>query len=567
MTATIEAHEIKVADLFGPKYRFSIPTYQRQYSWLKENAEQLFDDIAEEALSKGTALKDMRPYFVGSMVLVKKSDNVDAEVIDGQQRLTTLTILLAAIRDTSSKRAIEIEKEDFSKAVSSYIYEAGNAAGGIKASYRLHVRPADLDFFQANIQRPGGINALSADTPFPDSQKRLAINALAFMAKLEGKTNEQVVLLGQYILQKVTVALVTTSDEEAAFRIFSVLNDRGLELSPADILKAEVIGSLPSADRAKYSEKWEEAEKDLGKESFDELFAHIRMIGVKRKSKESTVKEIRESIRPRDNAAYFVDKMVVPYAEIMIELKEGEIEVVKDKDEIAKIVGWLNQISSVVYVGHSDWVPVALELTNRLRFSPTDLLASLQRLEALTFGMMALHKGATGRIDRFGAVLKEIEAGVKGYPALDLTKDEKTGIMTSFSGNLYEEYYCRYALKRLDSYYAGAGATYDAKTITIEHILPQHPAAASQWLKDFPDVLDRLKIVNSLGNLTLLTGRRNSAASNSDYANKSAVYFKKKQGHFVLTAFLLRDYKTWTKVDFEKRHADLLNACKAIWNL
>ncbi|MFF3878986.1 DUF262 domain-containing protein [Streptomyces sp. NPDC001978] len=90
----MEAQEVSLHKVFSSDYDFRIPDYQRPYAWETEQATQLLIDL-EEALERGND----EPYFLGSIVLVKANRNAHADVIDGQQRLTTLTILLALLRD------------------------------------------------------------------------------------------------------------------------------------------------------------------------------------------------------------------------------------------------------------------------------------------------------------------------------------------------------------------------------------------------------------------------------------------------------------------------------------
>lgn len=555
-------------NLFSTDYQFKIPSYQRPYSWLKENAIQLFDDVAESAFVQ-QPLADLRPYFVGSMVLVKCDGNPSAEVIDGQQRLTTLTILLSGIRQVSLERNIIIEGQIFAPSLNAFIYEPGNIAAGVAASYRLSVRPSDSTFFQNYIQIPGQLRNLTPDMVLPDSQRRMADNAVAFLEKLESLNDQNIVLFAQYLLQKIFVAIVLTGDEEAAFRIFSVLNDRGLALSTADILKAEIIGAMPQEIRDTYSSKWDECEEALGTEDFSNLFAHIRMIGVKKKASQSTVKEIREHLNPTENPTRFIDEYVGPLADIMEEISDVRIEVAQKGDEIAEIIRWLNQLATIAYIGHTDWLPVALEMVRKLRNQPLALAETLEKLEKLTFGMMVLHRSSTARIERYGSLLREMDAAnIADWNSLNLTEEEKATILTRLEGEVYEEYFCRYLLKRIDSHVAGAGAVYgSSKVVTIEHILPQNPGPESQWLVDFPSEELRAEVTNRLGNLALLSGKRNTAASNRDYTKKIETYFQPRQGHFALTAQLVANFPTWTKADFDKRHEELLAVCRAIWDL
>src|ERR1700690_2030998 len=96
---TIEAKEYPIKDVFNDKFIFEIPSYQRPYAWTTTQAGELFDDLSDYLENIPVNGEQKPPYFLGSIVLIKATDLPSAQVVDGQQRLTTLTILLAAIRE------------------------------------------------------------------------------------------------------------------------------------------------------------------------------------------------------------------------------------------------------------------------------------------------------------------------------------------------------------------------------------------------------------------------------------------------------------------------------------
>src|ERR1041384_764211 len=93
----IQAAERPIGYVFSDEFRFTIPGYQRPYAWTTEQAGEMFDDLLSAA-TNGRTREDTDPYFLGSVVLVKTENDANAEVVDGQQRLTTLTVLLSALR-------------------------------------------------------------------------------------------------------------------------------------------------------------------------------------------------------------------------------------------------------------------------------------------------------------------------------------------------------------------------------------------------------------------------------------------------------------------------------------
>jgi hypothetical protein len=122
-------------------------------------------------------------------------------------------------------------------------------------------------------------------------------------------------------------------------------------------------------------------------------------------------------------------------------------------------------------------------------------------------------------------------------------------------------------LLRLDALLSGGGATYDYPTITVEHVLPQFPPQGSEWLTWFPDPEVRDSCVHTLGNLALLTRKKNSAASNYDFVYKKAAYFTKSGvSPFPLTTQVLQ-HSQWTPEIVAERHKELLSVLEQQWRL
>jgi len=94
----IKGGEFPISRIFSKEFVFSVPLYQRPYAWGTEQAEELFDDLLGFLGHGHEKVDDLNPYFLGSVVVIKEDHRPDADVVDGQQRLTTLTILLSAIR-------------------------------------------------------------------------------------------------------------------------------------------------------------------------------------------------------------------------------------------------------------------------------------------------------------------------------------------------------------------------------------------------------------------------------------------------------------------------------------
>lgn len=238
--AKIHGAEYPIRKIFSNDFNFTIPLYQRPYSWTTEQAGKLLDDLLSFiGPDTSVSIDSLSPYFLGSIVLIKSESQPDAEIVDGQQRLTTLTILLSALRYT-------IADEKLSDALTDYLYEEGNPLEGNPNRYRLTLRERDADFFRKRIQGDdeiGKLNKLNAGQ-LSDSQRNIRANALYFLNSLQEQTDQQRVRLAQFIVKNCLLVVVSTPDLDSAYRIFSILNDRGLDLSHSDILKSEIIGRI-----------------------------------------------------------------------------------------------------------------------------------------------------------------------------------------------------------------------------------------------------------------------------------------------------------------------------------
>ena len=244
------------------------------------------------------------PYFLGSVVLIKADDDSRSEIVDGQQRLTTLSMLMCVLRDLAT--------DSVKKHLDAFVRESGNPLRGTADRVRLNLRRRDREFFRRNVQEPGAIESfLEADTKdFSDSQQLILRNVRELWNELtaQGATTRQD--LGEFVIQQCYLVVVTATDRDSAHRIFSVMNDRGLDLQPTDILKAKTIGRLREEQQDEYGKKWEDIEADLGREAFRELFTHIRMINLKTKLRTTLQTDFQQKILPTTEAAAFVDEML-----------------------------------------------------------------------------------------------------------------------------------------------------------------------------------------------------------------------------------------------------------------
>ena len=560
----IKGEAFKLSKVFSSDFQYLIPNYQRPYSWEVENIEQLFDDLYD--FFQGDTEET---YFLGSVVVIKKDHFPESYVVDGQQRLTSLTILLSVLAsflsDKSKANSIEL-----------YIKQPENLAESIPAQPRLILRKQDNDFFSKYIQniKIEELKSINIDSDCKtDAQKNIYKNTLALVKRVKYKfegDEEGIFEFCKFIIQKCCIVIVSTPNEKSAFRIFSVMNDRGLDLLPSDILKSYLIGKM-SSKQDEYTDKWEDLEQDLGRARFNELFSHIRMIYLKTKAQKSLLDEFQESIIPNINSVSdFIDTELTSYADKFNALKSRNYRAGNFTEEINGYLFWLNKVN------FSEWIPVVIRF---LHAKPTEQLAYdfFKHLDCLTSYIYLSAKNINDRIYRFGDILKQLENDLdcskelKIPNKLYLTDEEKQEFKLLLDGNVYQLVSPRrnYLILRMDSMISDGAATYNLQkdSLTIEHVLPQTIKDGSQW-SSWWDVDNHKLWVHRLANLVPLNRRRNSSASNLEFKDKKEKYFKGNNNvsSYALTTQVL-DTEEWTPDIVAQRQDNLLSKLYKEWEL
>ena len=284
----IEAGEKQIADVFSDNYAFTIPPYQRPYAWEIQQASELLDDLLE-AMAPNSRSEGL--YFLGSIVLVKTPGKPEAKVVDGQQRLTTLTILFSVLRDLTDGEARKISRD-------TYVKQAANPDCGRPERLRLHLRQRDQDFFENTVQRSDATGNLPRLEGLEGSQARIVENALHYRKRLLDRTDVQRDKLISFVLDSCYLVVVTVPTDAAARRIFTVLNTRGLDLSATDILKAALLERAGEVQERELSARWESIELALNRDRFSDLFTYIRMIFQREKPRSALEVGFSTFVRP-----------------------------------------------------------------------------------------------------------------------------------------------------------------------------------------------------------------------------------------------------------------------------
>ncbi len=278
MNTEISVHKKCVKDLLrsGKDSLFVIPEYQRPYNWTEEQIDILFDDLWNFS---NAANDDMnQTYFLGSVVSYQRQDVKEQEIIDGQQRITTLFLLLRAIYTKLTEGNSENrtkEENNFIKEIEPTIWRTDKFTGEVNYSDIL-LRSDVINNAGNKILK----NILETGKVLENAKDNYSKNYLRLIYLYELHAKEDPMKIYNFIFSILNQAIllpVTAGSEDTALNIFSTLNDRGLPLSDADIFKAKIYNYISKNDKEKvqtFIDSWRELEENAGNagESIQSLF-------------------------------------------------------------------------------------------------------------------------------------------------------------------------------------------------------------------------------------------------------------------------------------------------------
>ncbi|MFD1513453.1 DUF262 domain-containing protein [Halomarina rubra] len=582
--AQIDAEEEFVHKLYGEDYLYQIPKFQRPFSWTEENFVDLVDDLTDayesnselygNLLNESHKLNKSRrdsyePYFLGSIILNRGGSTGNRfDVIDGQQRLTSVAILLCVLRD-------RLKHSGWATSLDRFVQEEEDFAKGQEGSVRLRIRNRDQAFFEKNVLTQGATlsprNPAEGDTE-PQQNILQAVATFDERLKQWEDNGNDLTSLAAFIPQLVVMVRIMTDSLSSAFRLFNVTNARGMPLNNADLLKSENLSQIPDSDRDDYQRKWEDMEEEVGNEGLERFIGYMRHILVKNKSQKSIYDEFTDvfSKNPDYRGSDFVNEL----EQVFDVHRKRVYDAILEADDESKNVYYANLISVMRDFYPSDeWVVALIQFDKR--FDDEGLLFRFicQLERRLTVDWLT-GSSSSDRYSRIYSILKDIDSADGPREALesenlcdglqaDQTEFEEALNLRNFyrKGN-YQ--WPKYVLMRINM------ERYDNKNvkiqygqnINVEHILPQNPTSG-YWMQRFSDELEREKWTNRLGNLVLLDGRKNYKAGNRPFPKKYLEYFEKKSD-FQITNDLAR-HDSWTPKRLKQRHEELVNECVNIW--
>lgn len=542
----MKAEERTISKILTEQIRYEIPPYQRPYSWEKGNVEQLLDDVwdAFEA--------DDEEYFIGSLITIERSKDELYDVVDGQQRLTTLNLIFARLRDAVSEPA----KSTLGKRVL-----PKNELTGEEETPRLKLRQKDQSFFRRHVLASEKItDAISRDIHDKQDAPKIKLTENLgvidhFLAQRDEKTLK---LFANYLLTKVYVVFVTTASWQSAYRLFNVLNARGMPLSNADLIKNMLFARMGSASSKseELDEQWLQLEEAIGIERLDQFLAHHRSSVTAVKARKTLHEEYEPLIEASDNPFCFLDGIITS-ARNYLRIQQNGFE-----DVTAR-----RSLRSLHRVAFEEWVPPLLAyLNNPVEGMPEAEFIGL--LEKITYQNWIRRLAFTARLTAYFQLITAIRSGksadeIKSIFRQNAQNEEFRSLLNS---DIYGKPFAQAVLLRLEEADQDESVTKDyGGKITIEHVLPQ-ALKEGYWRDRFTDDAHR-RWLHRLGNLVLLAGIKNYKAQYFSFDRKKKIYSERNNKVSFDTTKLILEQDDWIPEFIEFRQAKMVEAAADIWNI
>jgi hypothetical protein len=569
MFAGLPTASLTVSELFSTPFHFSIPCYQRPYSWTIAEAGQLLEDVSTAAGVDGGLTAVEPDYFLGAILLLdgsggdlpksREREPRQFDIVDGQQRLVTLAILTAVLRDLEGEHWLWGTRSRLDQLIGA----DPAAVSGKGMRYRIELRAREQSFLENYVQMRGACRTALGSDPGSETEERLFAVREHFMSELSALDPADRRRLASYLCDQCHFVVILTRDIDRAHRLFTVLNERGRMLARDDILKSELLKSV-TPDRLEAAlNEWERSAGLLGGH-FETFFSHLFSIYGRGESR--IIAGIRRAMAEAGGPEPFLKNVLTPLAEAYHRVRRAsDVELNIDADARRYLV-YLERLAE------GDWAPAAMLALREYADNPARGTLLLKEIDRLAHLLRLLNVGTGKRARRFADVVELIKSNQPVQPGegpFKLSRDEIRNIgyhlRTPYKR---DQQVCKLLLLRLNDEMTRSTTLLDPGDYSVEHVLPQRPAATSEWRRWFPDGEEREACTECLGNLIVVTRKQNDRARNQDFVRKQEIYRGTVDDPPVLP--ITREAveaNQWRAAEIRAREARLFGLISSVWGI
>ena len=536
--------------------KYIIPKFQRDYSWDMEQWDDLWQDIESMIAEKGE-------HYMGYLVL-QTLNGKDCLIIDGQQRFTTITmIILAAIKSIQGliDKGIEVEENE-------------QRIKTLKDTYIGNVDPVSLEYdnilvlnrnndgyYKEYIVKLGELRL--RNTSYTEKLMKKCFEWYERQLINKFQSGREYAEFITYIVDNLYFTIIRVSNEMNAFKVFETLNARGVQLSSADLLKNYLFSLVDNTsshpDRIlTLEEKWSSLTKNIQAEKLPDFIRYYWNSKNKTVRSGDLFKAIRDKIKTDSEVFALINEMM-SYSDVYMALRNANDELWHGNRDIAENIELLNLFN--------------------LKQPYSLLMAAYKTLDFGTFGRLlndvivigfrysvicAKNPNDIERVYNTIAVQISTDKNYSRVLLKDIYVDDNEFLPIfnhkSFIENSRNNKIVRYILGKYERFKGGSrDVNFNSETDTVEHILPQNPG--EEW-GDNNYEFDSL--IYRLGNLCLLEKAYNRDLENKPYSDKKEVF---SQSAFETTKSIPEDYSEWNGEAINRRQQQIGNCAKSIWKI
>ena len=550
----LDIQHVSLSQLLSHAQPFQMARYQRHYEWGRREMDELLDDLGDAYAEHCLDQTRGAFHFLGNVILYVNTRG-HIEVVDGQQRLTSLTLMLAAARDVVADPMLSAALQ----AVLSVSTPTGSAA-------RLTLHRGDHEFLRDHILPHGTTKMLDAlpsqEMASADHMRANASAARAWLSRLPAPEQSAFI---RFALEQGRFVEIMVGEEDDAFRIFETVNNRGRPIASEDVLRYALV-EYATDDQAKRDEllgRWDEMEAELGPKGMKRFIAGWRARVTKGiRPRQPLHRILLDSFSTAAEARAFLDTELSGDLSIFQEISGADVRL-PDGPEKKRIDTLLR---SFALLDFDEWLPVVSELIDQGREKLQRLAADLARVERLAW-YFYLNRDDKGiyldRRDRFSVLLKTVSAAgtLDALPRSFVMNAEACAKMRDIIQSRLDPKWIplRSLLVRLEMALAGDGVTVNREDVTIEHVLPLRPKTKA-WLSLYGNNHKTVtEYAERIGNLCLVSNDLNTRLGNLTYANKQKLMMADGvTARSPLAADIAAD-KNWTRDVIERRSKKMLH--------
>lgn len=548
-------------ELIGNGKIYRVPPYQRDYSWTKEQWEDLWNDVID--------MRDERQgrHYMGALVVESLSDR-EFQIIDGQQRLATLSILaLAVIKQLDGLVERGIQPTDNAERAEAlrnrFIGEKDPAS--LQKSSKLFLNETDNPFYQdylVQLRTPNNPRGL------PKSNKLLWECFQYFDRQLAGVDgfddgSALATLLNETVARQLLFILISVDDEINAYTVFETLNARGLELSSTDLLKNYLFSRVKvKADLDALQRRWQRLVATVRQERFPEFLRYHLLCSHRKVRRPRLFKMIRDTVREPQHVFDLMEALE-RRAELFTALADPQHEYWMERPTSQPCIRELRLF------GVRQMTPLLFAAWER--FGDADFTRVLKIVSVIAFRYTVVSSLNTNDLEPvYHDAAKGVLDGTLSTPAAVFStlasiyvSDEKfeqdfAYLEMNTSGR--RKKLVKYILARLETDCGQRPCDDETDPATVEHILPENPL--DEWNEQFPEARWAVSTYR-LGNLTLLEASANRRVGNAPYAEKRQAYAD--SGCQITNAVAESAPNEWTPALLDARQRRLARRAVHVW--